>query len=138
MSQESPPSGADETRIATDPDRGQVSDPAATRIALDIERPGLPPGIDPAATRIGSKDLLAAVRKPGAPEPVERWKVGDRIGGVYEVLAIHRGAMGVVYGTFNHERHVPRALKMIQDRFASNARLRDAFTAEASLWVKLA
>ena len=136
MSQESPPSGAEQTRIATDLD-GPVSDPAATRIATDIDRPALPPGFDPAATRIGTKDLLAAVRKPGAPEPAERWKIGDRIGNRYEVLAIHRGAMGVVYGTFDHVLHLPRALKTIQDRYASNPKMRDAFAAEASVWVRL-
>ena len=137
MSQESPPSGADETRIATDLDRGPVSDPAATRIAVDMDRPGVQPGFDPAATRIGSKDLLAAVRKPGAPEPAERWKIGDRIGDKYEVLAIHRGAMGVVYGTYDHVLRLPRALKTIQDRYASNPKMRDAFAAEASVWVRL-
>ena len=136
MSQESPPSGAEQTRIATDLD-GPVSDPEATRIAADIDRPALPPGFDPEATRIGSKDLLAAVRKPGAPAPVERWRIGDRIGGRYEVLAIHRGAMGVVYGTFDHVLHLPRALKTIQDRYASNPKMRDAFAAEASVWVRL-
>jgi len=136
VSQESPPSGAEQTRIATDLD-GPVSDPEATRIAADIDRPALPPGFDPEATRIGSKDLLAAVRKPGAPAPVERWRIGDRIGGRYEVLAIHRGAMGVVYGTFDHVLHLPRALKTIQDRYASNPKMRDAFAAEASVWVRL-
>jgi hypothetical protein len=32
----------------------------------------------------------------------EPYKIGDRIDGRYEVVVIHRGSMGVVYGTFDH------------------------------------
>ena len=45
--------------------------------------------------------------------------------------------MGVVYGTFDHELHLPRALKSVQDRFAANATLRKAFAAEAAVWIRL-
>jgi tetratricopeptide (TPR) repeat protein len=134
LSPQSPPS--DETRIASNLD--DAADPAATRIAQDIDRPQhVPPDFDPEATRIGSKDLLVAVLPPGAAAPVERWKIGEKIGGRYEVLAIHKGAMGVVYGTFDHKLHRPRALKTIQDRHASNEKLRHAFAIEAAVWVRL-
>lgn len=33
---------------------------------------------------------------------------------LYEVLAIHGGARGVIYGTYDHETELPRALKTIQ------------------------
>jgi serine/threonine protein kinase len=135
MSEGSAPANADKTKIARDPDRVSTFDPTATRVAADLASP--PPGFDPAATRIGAQDLLAPPRPLGSHEPVERFKVGDRIGDRYEVLAIHRGAMGVVYGTFDHELQLPRALKGVQDRFARDSRLRRAFAAEAAVWVRL-
>ena len=70
---------------------------------------------------VGYQSILAT--KVGAlpsTEPTERYKIGDRIGGRYEVLAIHRGSMGVVYGTFDHVEQLPRALKALQERFAGN------------------
>jgi tetratricopeptide (TPR) repeat protein len=70
------------------------------------------------------------------PEP-ERHKIGDMIAGRYEVLAIHRGSMGVVYGTFDHEEKLPRALKTLQHRFASSKNMLDLFKEEAAVWVRL-
>jgi tetratricopeptide (TPR) repeat protein len=93
------------------------------------------------ATRVagaGYRSILAT--QTGAPTsagPTERYKIGDRIGGRYEVLAIHRGSMGVVYGTFDHKEQLPRALKTLQERFTSNAKMRDLFAEEAATWVQL-
>ena len=98
-------------------------------------------GIEPTHTRlagIGYQSLLATqlAMQPVAG-PTERFKIGDRIGGQYEVLAIHRGSMGVVYGTFDHREQLPRALKTLQERFASKPRMRDLFAEEAAIWVRL-
>ena len=48
----------------------------------------------------------------------EFYKVGEKIGGRYEVSAIHHGAMGVVYGCFDHHTKLPRALKTVRARHA--------------------
>jgi len=68
---------------------------------------------------------------------VERYSIGDIIGDRYEVLAIHRGTMGVVYGTFDHTEKLPRALKTFQQCHASDSTMRDMFTEEALTWVRL-
>src|SRR5579863_2170765 len=70
-------------------------------------------------------------------EVPERYKIGDRIGDRYEVLAVHRGSMGVVYGTFDHRTKLPRALKGLQARLAHQTHIRNLFVEEAALWVRL-
>ncbi len=67
----------------------------------------------------------------------ELYRIGDYIGDRYEVLAIHRGAWGVVYGTYDHEEELPRALKTIQKRYRFDKKLLGLFTEEAALWVSL-
>lgn len=63
--------------------------------------------------------------------------VGDKIGGRYEVLAIHHGAMGVVYGCFDHETNLPRALKTVRPEHAKNQQVISLFESEAAIWVSL-
>ena len=70
-------------------------------------------------------------------EAPEHYKIGDRIGDRYEVLAVHRGSMGVVYGTFDHRTRLPRALKGLQARLAHQTHIRNLFVEEAALWVRL-
>lgn len=124
-----PADDADATRVAHSP----ATDSEATRIARDARLVDL----ETEGTRI-------CRRAPGAPlalateqEVSERYKIGDKIGDRYEVLAIHRGTMGVVYGTFDHTEKLPRALKTLQQRHAGDKRMRDLFAAEALTWVKL-
>jgi len=83
---------------------------------------------------VGYQSRLATVAETTS---TERYAIGDVIDDRYEVLAIHRGTMGVVYGTFDRELKLPRALKTLQHRFAANATMRDLFTAEATTWVRL-
>lgn len=111
---------ADATRLAGDAYRTQIR-ADCTRVAGAGYRSIL-------ATRVGA---------PLTAEQTERYKIGDRISGRYEVLAIHRGSMGVVYGTFDHKEKLPRALKTLQERFALNANMRDLFAEEAATWVRL-
>lgn len=115
-----PPIPADATRLAGEAYRTEIK-AGETRLAGDGDRSIL-------AIQLGAQTSAAAA---------ERYKIGDRIGGRYEVLAIHRGSMGVVYGTFDHETQMPRALKTLQERFFSKRKLRDLFSEEASAWVKL-
>jgi tetratricopeptide (TPR) repeat protein len=74
---------------------------------------------------------------PAPEQEAERYKIGDKIAGRYEVLAIHRGSMGVVYGTFDHQERLPRALKTLQHRFAGRKSMLELFKEEAAAWVRL-
>ncbi|MBN2371455.1 MAG: protein kinase [Vicinamibacteria bacterium] len=78
--------------------------------------------------------------RPGQPTPAlatERHKIGDRIGERYEVLAIYRGSMGVVYACFDAESTHTVALKTLQERFSGDVERRRLFIDEASTWVML-
>lgn len=89
------------------------------------------------ATRIpevGYQSRLVTARGEASPE---RYAIGDVIGDRYEVLAVHRGTMGVVYGTFDRKTSLPRALKTLQHRFATRRAMRDLFKEEATTWVRL-
>src|ERR1017187_1407012 len=63
--------------------------------------------------------LLSRYPHPTSPMP-DRYVVGDVIAGRYDVLAVHKGAMGIVYATFDSKARPPRALKTLQERFAPN------------------
>jgi tetratricopeptide (TPR) repeat protein len=95
----------------------------------------------PAGTRIAEPGydsiLLSTGVSLSSQKTAERYRIGDRIGDRYEVVAIHHGGMGVVYGTFDHETKLPRALKTLQSRWASDESMRRLFAAEAAAWVRL-
>lgn len=76
----------------------------------------------------------AAIAQPAADES---YKIGEKIGARYEVSAIHHGAMGVVYGCFDHITKLPRALKTVRARYASDKQVLSMFEAEAAVWVSL-
>ena len=109
----------------------------ATRLAGEAYRTQIVPN----RTRLAGNGYQSILSTRLAAQPVagptEHYKIGDRIGGRYEVLAIHRGSMGVVYGTFDHKEQLPRALKTLQERFASKPKMRDLFADEAATWVRL-
>jgi serine/threonine protein kinase len=67
----------------------------------------------------------------------EFYKVGDKISDRYEVSAIHQGAMGVVYGCFDHETRLPRALKTVRARYAHDKQVLSLFESEATVWISL-
>lgn len=71
------------------------------------------------------------------PDASEFYKVGEKIGGRYEVSAIHHGAMGVVYGCFDHETKLPRALKTVRAQYASDKQVLSMFESEAAVWISL-
>ena len=72
-----------------------------------------------------------------AEDDQELYRIGDYIGERYEVLAIHWGAWGVIYGTYDHQTELPRALKTIQKRYQFDKKLLELFREEAALWVQL-
>ena len=80
--------------------------------------------------------LLSRHRHPDRAFP-DRYIVGDVIAGRYEVLAVHKGGMGIVYATFDNKAKLPRALKTIQARFATDPTTLDLFEEEAAVWVRL-
>ncbi len=86
------------------------------------------------------------------PEPAitktkgKEYKIGDRIGGRYEIHRIlggeegHGGVksgMGIVYVCYDHEAKSVLALKTFQDQFLSNKKTRDSFKKEALAWTNL-
>lgn len=84
--------------------------------------------------QVGYQSRLATPFEQLIPE---RYDIGDRIDGRYEVLALHRGSMGVVYATFDHQEQLPRALKTLQQRFAGHTKMQELFAEEAAVWVQL-
>lgn len=68
-------------------------------------------------------------------------KVGDRIGGRFEVYRILGGegesGMGIVYVCYDHESREVFALKTFQDKYLSSKQMKDSFKREALLWVHL-
>jgi len=65
---------------------------------------------DPPA-QAGYRSIL--ISRSGTPrfKDLDRYQIGDRIGDRYEVLAIDRGGMGVVYATLDHRTKLRRALR---------------------------
>ncbi len=120
---------SDGTRLATDADK--------TRLAIP---PYSQPPVDDDPTRIdqaGYHSILLSRADPPLGQIPERYNIGDKIDDRYEVLAIHRGSMGIVYGTFDHKTKLPRALKTLQQRYSCDQTMRNLFVEEASVWVRL-
>ncbi len=118
---------ADATRIVC----SSAADSDATRIARDV------PDLQTEGARIRVHAVPTQQASAAEHEVVERYRIGDKIGDRYEVLAIHRGTMGVVYGTYDHEEKLPRALKTLQQRHAGDSKMRELFAEEALTWVRL-
>ena len=115
----------------------------ATRLAGEAYRTRLARGeaATPAdKTRIaqeGYQSRLARDAAGGQPDVGEFYKVGEKIGGRYEVAAIHHGEQGVVYGCFDHQTKLPRALKTVRARHAHDKQVLSLFESEATVWVSL-
>ena len=69
------------------------------------------------------------------------YKIGDRIGGIYEIYRILGGegksGMGVVYVCYDHEFKQVLALKTFQDKYLSSKKMKDNFKKEALAWIHL-
>lgn len=85
----------------------------------------------------GYQSKLAREAVGVQPDANEFYKVGEKIGGRYEVSAIHHGAMGVVYGCFDHQTKLPRALKTVRARHAHDKQVLSLFESEATVWISL-
>ena len=114
-----------------------------TRLAGDAYSTRLACGVSSAPddkTRLaqqGYQSKLAREAVGVPPDANELYKVGEKIGGRYEVSAIHHGAMGVVYGCFDHQTKLPRALKTVRTRYLYDMRVVAMFEGEATVWVTL-
>jgi serine/threonine protein kinase/Flp pilus assembly protein TadD len=63
---------------------------------------------------------------------------GDKIGGRYQVGAVHMGGYGEVYLCLDlEEQNRPYALKTLQPRHLSSQQILDSFYSEAATWVSL-
>jgi tetratricopeptide (TPR) repeat protein len=85
----------------------------------------------------GYQSRLARDAAGGLPDTGEFYKVGEKIGDRFEVSAIHHGELGVVYGCFDHKTKLPRALKTVRARHASDKQVLSLFENEAAIWVSL-
>jgi tetratricopeptide (TPR) repeat protein len=101
----------------------------STRPGQDLEHLFVP---DQEATRLTELDRLS----DGTGMPTGYHK-GDLIADRYEVLAVHRGSIGVVYAAFDKKLRLPRALKALQPRYAVDSRMRELFALEAAVWIRL-
>ena len=135
---------AHSTRLACD----EVAEPNdQTRLAQGRYQPRLTLGTAIAQPNapVNLADLtpdeyLAMLEREAAaaePEIDEFYKVGEKIGDQYEVSAIHHGAMGVVYGCFDHETKFPRALKSVSAKYVKDRHMLELFETEAAVWISL-
>ncbi len=120
-----------------------MTDADATRLAGEAYRTRLARG-EPATpddkTRLAQAEYqsrLASEAAGGQPDTGEFYELGDKIGGRYEVSAIHHGELGVVYGCFDHQTKLPRALKTVRARHASDKQVFSLFESEAAVWISL-
>jgi len=71
----------------------------------------------------------------------DKWHVGDKISGRYEIHQVLGGegktGMGIVYVCYDHEHETPYVLKTFQDKFLKDASVRNLFEQEALTWIKL-
>ena len=105
-----------------------------TRLAYDV------PSASDDKTRLaqeGYQSKLARDATGAQPDTSEFYKVGEKIGDRYEVSAIHHGAMGVVYGCFDHKTKLPRALKTVRAQYAHDKQVLSLFESEATVWISL-
>ena len=85
----------------------------------------------------GYQSKLARDAAGTQPDANEFYKVGDKIGDRYEVRRIHHGAMGVVYGCFDHKTKLPRALKTVRACHSHDEQVLALFESEAVVWISL-
>jgi len=131
-------------RTMTDNDATRLvaGNPDATRLAGESYRTRLTPNaaVDD-KTRIaqqeGYQSKLARDAVNDKPDDSEFYKIGDKIGDRYEVSAIHHGAMGVVYGCFDHQTKLPRALKTVRSQHLNDKQVLLMFEDEAAIWLSL-
>lgn len=119
--------------IATDATR-LAGDAYCTRLAQSENT------ISEDKTRLAQEGYQSKLARDAAvtqPDTNEFYKVGEKIGGRYEVRRIHHGALGVVYGCFDHQTNLPRALKTVRARHASDEQVIALFEREAAVWVSL-
>jgi len=67
----------------------------------------------------------------------EKWRVGEKIEGRYEIHDIKKGGMGIVFLCYDHEFKSPVAIKTFQDKYLTDKDSIDRFMWEAETWVKL-
>lgn len=129
--------------IDTDATRHAGGNSDATRFAGESYRTRLAPGTTTASddkTRLAQEGYQSKLARDAAKEQhdaSEFYKIGDKIGGRYEVSAIHHGAMGVVYGCFDHQTKLSRALKTVRSRHLHDKQVLSLFESEAAVWISL-
>jgi serine/threonine protein kinase len=67
----------------------------------------------------------------------EKWRIGEKIDGRYEIHDIKKGGMGIVFLCYDSKEKTPVAIKTFQDRYLLDKNSVDRFVQEASTWVDL-
>jgi tetratricopeptide (TPR) repeat protein len=67
----------------------------------------------------------------------EKWEIGEKIEGRYEIHDIKRGGMGIVFLCYDSKQRMPVAIKTFQDKYLLEKASVDRFIHEASTWVDL-
>jgi len=67
----------------------------------------------------------------------EKWKIGEKIEGRYEIYDIKKGGMGIVFLCYDDEFKEPVAIKTFQDKYLMDKDSIDRFMWEAETWVGL-
>ena len=69
--------------------------------------------------------------------PTDGIKIGDFIGGYYEVYRILKGGMGVVYVCYDYRSHFPTVLKTFKKEYIQTDKDEALFKKEALIWIKI-
>lgn len=67
----------------------------------------------------------------------EKWKIGEKIEGRYEIHDIRKGGMGIVFLCYDHDWKRPIAIKIFQDKYFTSRESVGRFMREAETWVRL-
>jgi serine/threonine protein kinase len=67
----------------------------------------------------------------------EKWNCGERINKRYEIHAIKKGGMGVVFLCYDHENEEAVAIKTFQDKYLLDTSSIKRFIAESYTWINL-
>jgi tetratricopeptide (TPR) repeat protein len=64
-------------------------------------------------------------------------RVGTTISGIYEVLKVRTGNMGIVYLCHDKKNNVPVALKTLKQEYSRDPIMRERFLQEGAVWISL-
>jgi len=107
------------------------------RIQQDLGRGPRPCPACRETVELSDEEWAHSLLEVGTPEQWPELKAESRIAGLYEILEIKRGGMGVVYVCTAPQTRRKVALKTFRDEYFEDAGSVGRFVREASLWVDM-